>query len=202
MITYKIFKRLSDMFFAFLGLLILSPIFLICLILLSFSNNGKPFFFQERPSKGERVFNIIKFKTMKDLKPGVDMNDLNRMTKMGSFIRKYSLDEIPQLINVIKGDMSIVGPRPLLARYLPLYTDRQRRRHEVQAGITGWAQIKGRNTLSWEEKFEYDLWYVEHQSFFLDMKIILLTVKRIIMPEGVDSGDGLSMPEFMGTENE
>lgn len=165
------------------------------------TNNGKPFFFQQRPGKNEKIFKIIKFKTMRDLKPGDEANihSLNRVTKLGAFIRKYSIDEIPQLINVIKGDMSVVGPRPLLVHYLPLYNNLQKQRHNVTPGITGWAQVMGRNTISWEDKFKFDVWYVKNQSFSLDLKIIILTIKHIIIPTGINNNEGTNMPEFTGT---
>ncbi len=201
---YLIIKRLFDFVSAIVALLLLSPIFLIVVLCLIVVNKGKPFFFQERPGKNERTFKIVKFKTMRDLDPNAkkDIHNLNRVTKMGHFIRKYSLDEIPQLINVIKGDMSIVGPRPLLVHYLPLYNEFQKQRHHVRPGITGWAQVKGRNSISWEKKFELDVWYVNNQSFVLDLKIIFLTIKRLIIPEGINSSEGMNMPEFTGTANE
>jgi lipopolysaccharide/colanic/teichoic acid biosynthesis glycosyltransferase len=193
-----------DFFSALLAFIILSPIFLIILICLFFVNNGKPFFFQERPGKNEKIFKIIKFKTMRDLNPNtdIDIHSLKRVTKLGSFIRKYSIDEIPQLINVIKGDMSIVGPRPLLVSYLPLYNNFQKQRHNVKPGITGWAQIKGRNSISWKQKFEYDIWYVENMSFVLDINILILTSKRIIFPEGVNNSQNANMPAFTGKDDE
>ncbi|MDO7171352.1 sugar transferase [Mariniflexile sp. AS56] len=200
---YKTIKRILDFLAALIALFIFSPIFIILLICLLVVNNGKPFFFQERPGKNDKLFRIVKFKTMRDLKPddAQNVHSLNRVTKIGHFIRKYSLDEIPQLINVIKGDMSIVGPRPLLSSYLPLYNNFQKKRHNVRPGITGWAQIKGRNTISWERKFEYDVWYVENISLLIDLKIIILTIKRIVKPEGINTADGLNMPEFTGTSN-
>jgi undecaprenyl phosphate N,N'-diacetylbacillosamine 1-phosphate transferase len=198
---YKIIKRFLDFFLALLALIILSPIFLIVYISLFVANNGKAFFLQERPGKNEKLFKIIKFRTMRDIRSTdkEQIHSLNRVTKIGHFIRKYSLDEIPQLINVIKGDMSVVGPRPLLNSYLPLYNDFQKQRHKVRPGITGWAQVKGRNAISWEMKFEYDVWYVENQSLLIDLKIILLTIKRLIKPEGINTSDGLNMPEFTGS---
>src|SRR5690606_31873546 len=147
------------------------------------ANNGRPFFLQPRPGKGGEVFKIIKFKTMNDKKDadGNLLSDAERLTPIGAFIRKTSLDEIPQLINVLKGDMSLIGPRPLLVQYLPLYNEFQKRRHEVRPGMTGWAQVNGRNTISWDKKFEYDVWYVDHLSFLLDMKILLLTIKKVFV---------------------
>ncbi|GGD10120.1 sugar transferase [Hyunsoonleella pacifica] len=199
---YKNIKRLFDFLSAATIFLLLSPVFVIITICLLITNSGKPFFFQLRPGKSESVFKIIKFKTMKDLKPGDEKNvhSLNRVTKIGAFIRKYSIDEIPQLINVIKGDMSIVGPRPLLVHYLPLYNDFQKQRHNVTPGITGWAQVMGRNALTWEKKFELDVWYVKNQSLNLDLKIILLTIKHIIIPSGINNNEGTNMPEFTGTK--
>ncbi|CAH8286169.1 lipopolysaccharide/colanic/teichoic acid biosynthesis glycosyltransferase [Mariniflexile fucanivorans] len=194
------FKRLIDFCLSLLGFLILSPIFLMVMIWLFFSNNGKPFFLQQRPGKDEKIFSIIKFKSMNDKKDkdGMLLPYENRITKVGAFIRKYSLDEIPQLINVLKGDMSLVGPRPLLIEYLPLYNEEQKKRHHVKPGITGWAQVNGRNTISWKKKFELDTWYVNHMSFFLDIKIILLTVKRVVKKEGVNNSENLNMPMFTG----
>lgn len=199
---YQIIKRVFDFLSAVIAFLLLSPIFIIITFCLIITNNGKPFFFQKRPGKNEKIFKIIKFKTMRDLKPGDETNihSLNRVTKLGAFIRKYSIDEIPQLINVIKGDMSVVGPRPLLIQYLPLYDTLQKKRHTVTPGITGWAQVMGRNAISWEEKFEFDVWYVNNQTFILDLKIIFLTVKGIIIPKGINNNEGTNMPEFTGTK--
>jgi undecaprenyl phosphate N,N'-diacetylbacillosamine 1-phosphate transferase len=175
-------KRLIDFVLAFLGLLVLSPIFIILTIALYFANDGKPFFFQSRPGLKEKIFKIIKFKTMNDKKDsnGDLLKDTQRLTKIGRFVRKTSLDEIPQLINVVKGDMSLIGPRPLLPEYLPLYTDKHRRRHEVRPGITGLAQINGRNQMKFSERFNSDVFYVDHISFSLDVKIITLTIKSIL----------------------
>ena len=181
---YKFFfKRLIDLLFAFFGLIILSPIFVFITIGLFIANSGKPFFVQIRPGKDEKLFKIIKFKTMNDKKDanGVLLKDTERLTKIGGFVRKISLDEIPQLINVLKGDMSLIGPRPLLPEYLPLYTDKHRRRHEVRPGITGLAQVKGRNTMKFSERFNNDVFYVDSLSFPLDVKIIILTIKSIIL---------------------
>ena len=174
-------KRLIDFLAAFFGLLLLSPIFLIVMIGLFFANQGKPFFFQLRPGKGEKIFKIIKFKTMNDKKDksGNLLPDAERLTPIGAFVRKTSLDEIPQLINVLKGDMSLIGPRPLLPEYLPLYNETQKRRHEVRPGITGWAQVNGRNAISWKQKFEYDVWYVDHLSLATDLKVFFTTFKKV-----------------------
>ena len=166
------------------------------------SNNGKAFFLQERPGKNEKIFKIIKFKTMNDKKDahGNLLPPDDRLTKTGLFIRKYSLDEIPQLLNVLKGDMSVVGPRPLLVRYLPRYNDFQKQRHHVKPGITGWAQVNGRNALSWERKFELDVHYVKNISLWFDIKILLLTVKKVFISEGIYEADQRISPDFMGTE--
>ena len=198
----SIFKPTFDLFTAFLGLLILSPIFLLTTIALAIANNGKPFFFQKRPGKNGRVFSIIKFKTMNDKKDeqGNLLTDAERLTEVGKFVRKTSLDEIPQLINVLKGDMSLIGPRPLLPEYLPLYNQTQKRRHEVKPGITGWAQVNGRNAISWEDKFNYDVWYVNHCGFLLDMKILFLTFKKVFVREGISAQGHATMDFFRGNQ--
>lgn len=200
---YKnIFKPMVDILMALLGFIILSPIFLLVLILLVISNKGKPFFLQERPGKNEKIFKIIKFKTMNDKKDenGALLPPGERLTKLGLFLRKYSLDEIPQLLNVLKGDMSIIGPRPLLVRYLPRYNDFQKQRHHIKPGITGWAQVNGRNALSWEDKFKYDVHYVKNMSFTFDIKILLLTIKKVFISEGIYESERQITPDFMGTE--
>ncbi len=199
---YKsIVKRILDITLSFFGLVMLSPVFLVITLALSIYNNGKPFFFQKRPGKKERIFSIIKFKSMTDKKDehGTLLPFEKRITPVGAFIRKYSLDEIPQLINVFLGDMSLIGPRPLLVEYLPLYNDKQKRRHDVRPGVTGWAQVNGRNAISWEQKFDFDVWYVDHVSFLLDIKILALTAKKVFIKEGVNSGENLNMPTFKGT---
>ncbi|CAM1333940.1 sugar transferase [Tenacibaculum aestuariivivum] len=180
---YKVFfKRILDFILAFLGLLVLSPIFLVVLVFLSIANSGKPFFLQRRPGKNERIFTIIKFKSMNDKcdKYGNLLSDSERLTPVGAFVRKTSLDEIPQLINVLKGDMSLIGPRPLLVNYLPYYKEREKLRHTVKPGITGWAQVNGRNTINWDERLELDAQYVEKISFSKDLKILLSTIMNII----------------------
>lgn len=196
----SVFKRLLDFIVSLLGLLLLSPVFLLVTFLLFLANSGKPFFFQLRPGLEGRLFKIIKFKTMNDKKDGNGnlLSDAERLTKVGAFVRKTSLDEIPQLFNVLRGDMSLIGPRPLLPQYLPLYNNFQRRRNEVRPGITGWAQVNGRNSLSWEEKFSYDVWYVDNLSFALDVKILLLTLKKVLIREGISQEGSATMEEFKG----
>lgn len=176
-----------DFIGALLLLLLVTPVFFLVSILLIFSNNGSPFFFQNRPGKKERIFTIIKFKTMTDKRDinGSLLSDSERLTTVGKFVRSTSIDELPQLLNVLKGDMSFVGPRPLLPQYLPLYNEFQKQRHNVKPGITGWAQINGRNAISWQQKFEFDVWYVEHQSFWIDLKILLKTVEKVFKKEGI-----------------
>jgi len=198
---YKTFlKRLLDFLASFFGIVLLSPIILFLIVFLAIANNGKPFFFQARPGRNERIFKIVKFKSMNDKKDenGELLPFEQRITKVGKFIRKYSLDEIPQLFNVLKGDMSLIGPRPLLVKYLPLYNDFQKRRHDVRPGITGWAQVNGRNTISWDEKFKLDVWYTEHISFITDMKILIRTIKKVLFKEDINSGQNLNMPTFTG----
>ncbi|OUD34790.1 sugar transferase [Flavobacterium sp. FPG59] len=198
---YKMYlKRILDFILALFGIVILSPVFIVVSIGLFFANNGKPFFFQLRPGKNEKLFKIIKFKTMNDKRDaeGNLRSDELRLTKIGSFVRKTSLDEIPQLINVLKGDMSLIGPRPLLPQYLPLYSEEQKKRHQIKPGITGWAQVNGRNAISWEQKFEYDVWYVTQCSFLLDMKIVLMTVKKVFVKEGISQEGQATMEVFKG----
>ena len=202
---YKNFiKPVIDFVLALVGFLFLSPVFVLVTIGLFFANDGKPFFFQLRPGKDGKIFKIIKFKTMTDKKDenGNLLPDADRLTKIGSFVRKTSLDEIPQLLNVIKGDMSLVGPRPLLPKYLELYNDFQRRRNEVKPGITGWAQVNGRNSISWEKKFEYDVWYVDNVSFLLDIKILILTVLKVVKSEGINEQGQATSNEFKGNNIE
>lgn len=196
----KTVKPILDFSIALFGLTVLIPLFLVVTIGLSFVNNGKPFFYQLRPGKKGRLFKIIKFKTMNDKKNPIGnlLSDEFRLTKIGKFVRKTSLDEVPQLLNVLMGDMSIVGPRPLLPEYLPLYSQIQSRRHEVKPGITGWAQVNGRNAISWQQKFEYDVWYVKNISFLLDLKIVFLTVKKVIMKEGINSQGQITTEAFKG----
>src|SRR5690554_2037505 len=178
----KFFKRFFDLVLALVGIIALSPIFLIVWVALLFANRGKPFFFQPRPGKNAVIFKIVKFKTMNDRKDaqGKLLPDIQRLTKVGAFVRKTSLDEIPQLINVIKGDMSLIGPRPLLVKYLPYYTEREKVRHTVRPGITGLAQVTGRNNLMWDERLEIDVKYAENLSFLGDLKIIIMTIINVI----------------------
>lgn len=193
-------KRVIDFLIALAGLVLLSPIILIAGILLFVVNNGKVFFTQNRPGKMGRIFKVIKFKTMSDTtdQQGKLLPDRERLTPVGKFIRTTSLDELPQLLNVVKGDMSLVGPRPLLPQYLPLYNEQQKRRHEVRPGITGWAQINGRNTISWSQKFEYDVWYVDNLSFLLDLKIIWRTIIKVFKREGINEQGSATISAFNG----
>lgn len=198
---YKTYlKGLLDFVAASVGLILLSPIVILIIIFLYFANQGKPFFIQPRPGKNGKIFHIIKFKTMNDKRDakGNLLPDVDRLTTVGSLVRKTSLDEIPQLINVLKGDMSLIGPRPLLTHYLHLYNDFQNRRHEVKPGITGWAQVNGRNAISWEKKFEYDVWYVDNISFWLDIKILIKTVLKVIKKEGINAADAATIEPFHG----
>ena len=198
---YKlIIKPFSDFSAALIGLIILLPVTLLITFFLYFANQGKPFFFQSRPGKNGKVFKIIKFKTMNDRKnkEGILLPDSERLTRVGAFVRKTSLDEIPQLVNVLKGDMSIVGPRPLLTNYLHLYNEFQNRRHEVTPGITGWAQVNGRNAISWDKKFEYDVWYVDNISFYLDLKILFKTVLKVVKSDGINAVDNSFIEPFEG----
>lgn len=200
---YKQFvKPLFDKVFAFMLLLISSPVILLTIIVLAFTNKGEIWFIQERPGWQGKPFRLIKFKTMRDIfdKSGQLLPDEQRLTWIGKLIRKTSIDELPQLINVLRGEMSIVGPRPLLMEYLPLYNDFQRRRLEVQPGITGWAQVNGRNAQSWDERFAYDVWYVDNISFVLDLKILLLTVIKVLRAEGISSATSVTMEKFKGNQ--
>lgn len=200
---YRIIKPFLDLILSLTGLILLLPFLIIITILLFISNSGSPFFFQSRPGKNGKVFKIVKFKTMNDKRDadGKLLPDAQRITAIGKFIRKTSLDEIPQLINVVKGDMSLVGPRPLLVTYLHLYNDFQKRRHEVKPGITGWAQVNGRNAISWDKKFEYDVWYVDNMSFFLDMKILLKTVEKVFKRDGINAANVATTEPFNGDLN-
>lgn len=198
----NIFKPVADFLLAFVLLVILSPIIVSSGLLLLVANRGKVFFFQQRPGLNARPFTIIKFKSMRDAfdDKGVALPDEVRLTKVGGFVRSASLDELLQLVNVLKGDMSLVGPRPLLMHYLPRYSKEQARRHEVKPGITGWAQVNGRNAISWEEKFRFDLEYVDQQSFFLDMKILFLTISTVTKRKGIKGDNIMNSGEFIGVD--
>lgn len=194
------FKRVFDFSAALVGVTLFSPIILMVTIGLFLAYHGQPFFFQIRPGKNEKLFRIVKFKTMNDKKDvaGNLLSDAERLTPIGDFIRKTSLDELPQLFNVLRGDMSLVGPRPLLPQYLPLYNQQQKKRHDVRPGITGWAQVNGRNAISWTQKFEYDVWYVENLSLLLDLKILFLTIRKVIVKEGINCNTSATMEVFKG----
>jgi undecaprenyl phosphate N,N'-diacetylbacillosamine 1-phosphate transferase len=199
--VYKsFFKRFFDLIFSLILLVLTSPVIIIVSLLLFIVNDGKVFFIQPRPGKNEKIFFIIKFKTMNDRKNemGEWRPDNERITGIGRFIRKSSIDELPQLFNVLKGDLSLIGPRPLLVEYLPLYNDFQKRRHEVRPGITGWAQVNGRNSISWKQKFEFDVWYVDNLSLLLDVKIVKQTILKIFKSEGIDSSSSQTMSTFTG----
>lgn len=195
------FKRLIDFILVLCVLLVICPILLIITVWLHFANKGAgAFFTQDRPGKNGKIFKVIKYKTMTDERDaeGNLLPDADRLTKVGRFVRSTSIDELPQLINVLKGDMALIGPRPLLPQYLPLYSPEQARRHEVRPGITGWAQINGRNAISWTKKFEYDVWYVDHCSFWLDLKIVFLTIKKVFIREGISQEGQATMEAFNG----
>ena len=198
--SYHFFKRLFDIAVSILFLIILSPIFLLLIVGLGISQNGSVFFRQKRPGLRGEIFTVIKFKTMSDRTDsnGELLPDAERLTKIGRFVRKTSLDELPQLLNVLAGKMSLVGPRPLLVEYLTKYSEIQMRRHEVRPGITGWAQVNGRNSLSWEQKFAFDIWYVDNCSFFLDLTIILKTIKRVFEQKGISADGHATAVKFNG----
>jgi lipopolysaccharide/colanic/teichoic acid biosynthesis glycosyltransferase len=196
-------KRPLDFFIALLLLTITLPLNIFVIALLTFNNGGKVFFVQSRPGKNGKIFKIIKYKTMNDRRndSGELLPDIERLTSVGRLIRKTSLDELPQLINVLMGDLSIVGPRPLLVDYLPLYNEFQLRRHEVTPGITGWAQVNGRNSITWEDKFKFDVWYVDNVSIFLDLKILFMTCSKVFMSNGINASKNSTMNTFRGTSN-
>lgn len=196
----KYIKPFFDFLAAFVGFFLISPVFVCVYILLKIANKGNVFFVQERPGLHGKIFKIYKFKTMNDARDsfGNLLPDAERLTTVGKFVRKTSLDEIPQLINVLKGEMSLIGPRPLLTHYLHLYNDFQNRRHEVKPGITGWAQVNGRNAISWDQKFAYDVWYVDHCSFLVDLKILFKTVLKVIKKEGINAADAATIEPFNG----
>jgi undecaprenyl phosphate N,N'-diacetylbacillosamine 1-phosphate transferase len=200
MIYKKLGKRVIDIIISSIVIFILSPALLIIIIILIISNKGMPFFIQNRPGKNEKIINVIKFKTMSDElgSDGKPLPDIQRITRIGKFLRKTSLDELPQLFNVLIGDMSLVGPRPLLIQYIPLYSPQQKKRHDAVSGITGWAQVNGRNAISWAQKFEYDVWYVENLSFLLDIKILFLTVQNVIKRTGINQSSERPMLPFNG----
>lgn len=193
-------KRFFDFFSALVAIILLLPLIILIAIVVRLNLGSPVFFRQTRPGRSGKSFQIYKFRTMLDLygKDGKILSDQNRMTRLGNFLRNYSLDELPQLFNVVKGDLSLVGPRPLLMEYLPLYNAEQARRHEVRPGITGWAQVNGRNAITWDEKFKLDVWYVDNQSFWLDVKILLLTVKKVLLRDGISAEGEATMPRFTG----
>ena len=197
---YPLIKYTLDRLFAFVALLIFSPIFIVVGMLLWIDLKKWPFFVQKRPGYQQKIFRMFKFKTMRDTtdEQGNLLPDFDRLTPLGKLIRKLSIDELPQLINVFLGQMSFVGPRPLLIKYLPLYSEEQNRRHLVKPGVTGWAQINGRNTISWEEKFKLDVHYVDHQSVSLDIKILVLTVGKVLLPKDINAGEQVTMEAFNG----
>lgn len=194
------FKRLIDVLVSAVALVVVCPILIITAVMLVVGNRGNPFFFQQRPGKRNKIFKVIKFKTMNDRRDehGHLLPDIQRLTPLGKFIRSTSIDELPQLINVLKGNMSLIGPRPLLVKYLPLYNKVQVRRHEVRPGITGWAQVNGRNAISWEERFNLDVWYVDNISLVLDMRILWLTVKKVLRRESINAVNSATMEAFKG----
>ena len=195
------FKRFFDFCISLIALICISPILLVVTIWLHFANKGAgAFFFQERPGKDGKIFKVIKFKTMTDERDekGELLPDADRLTKVGRFVRSTSIDELPQLINVLKGDMALIGPRPLLVQYLPLYSPEQARRHEVRPGISGWAQCHGRNSISWTEKFKFDVWYVDHVSFMTDLKVIFITIGKVLKRDGISEEGHATMEPFTG----
>jgi lipopolysaccharide/colanic/teichoic acid biosynthesis glycosyltransferase len=196
----KIIKRMLDILVSLILLLLLSPVLIVVTLLLIIANNGQPFFYQMRPGKNEHLFKVVKFKSMNDKKDknGNLLPDMERITTVGNFIRNTSLDELPQLFNVLKGNMSLIGPRPLLVSYLPLYNQEQRQRHLLRPGITGWAQVNGRNTISWDEKFAFDIYYVKNCSFGLDLKILWLTFIKVIKKDGISASEEKTMEPFQG----
>lgn len=197
-------KRFIDVFCAVLAITMLSPVLVVLAFVVRLTFGRPVFFRQTRPGQGGRPFQMVKFRTMRDAVDahGDPLSDEQRLTRLGGFLRASSLDELPELWNVIKGDMSLVGPRPLLMEYLPLYSPEQARRHEVRPGITGWAQVNGRNSLSWEEKFRLDVWYVDHWSLWLDMRILWLTIRKVVLREGISAAGEATMPRFTGTTSQ
>lgn len=198
----KYIKRLLDFTLSFLALIILSPVLLVTALLVRIKLGSPIIFHQERPGKSEKIFRLYKFRSMTDEcdENGNLLPDDERLTRFGQILRSTSLDELPELLNILRGDMSIVGPRPLLVKYLPLYNEEQRHRHDVRPGLTGWAQANGRNAISWEEKFKLDVWYVQHISFWVDVKVIFMTVKKVFCRDGISSETSVTMEEFSGTK--
>ena len=198
----KYIKRLLDFTLSFLALIILSPVLLVTALLVRIKLGSPIIFHQERPGKSEKIFRLYKFRSMTDEcdENGDLLPDDQRLTRFGQILRSTSLDELPELWNILRGDMSIVGPRPLLVKYLPLYNEEQRHRHDVRPGLTGWAQANGRNAISWEEKFKLDVWYVQHISFWVDVKVIFMTVKKVFCRDGISSETSVTMEEFSGTK--
>ena len=200
----KYIKRILDFTLSLIALVVLSPVLLVLTVLGTVKMKGNPFFTQLRPGKDEKIFKLIKFRSMtceKD-RDGNLLPDEQRLTGYGKLLRSTSLDELPELLNILAGQMSIVGPRPLLVQYLPLYNEEQRHRHDVRPGLTGWAQVNGRNSITWEDKFRYDVWYVRNISFWLDVKILFLTVKKVFCREGISAEDSATMEDFMGTKED
>lgn len=201
---YKYIKRILDIISSLLAIIILSPILGMLTVIGAFEMKGNPFFTQERPGKDEKIFKLVKFRTMTNAKDkdGNLLSDAERLTKYGKFLRNTSLDELPELFNILKGDMSVIGPRPLLVKYLPRYNQHQHRRHEVKPGLSGWAQVNGRNAISWEDKFNYDVEYVDNYSIVMDIKILFMTILNVLKREGISSETSATMEEFMGTAEE
>lgn len=201
---YKYIKRILDIISSLLAIIILSPFLGVLTVIGAFEMKGNPFFTQERPGKDEKIFKLVKFRTMTNAKDkdGNLLSDADRLTRYGKFLRNTSLDELPELFNILKGDMSVIGPRPLLVQYLPRYNAHQHRRHEVRPGLSGWAQVNGRNAISWEDKFNYDVEYVDNYSIVMDIKILFMTILNVLKREGISSETSATMEEFMGTAEE
>lgn len=201
---YKYIKRILDIISSLLAIIILSPLLGVLTVIGAFEMKGNPFFTQERPGKDEKIFKLVKFRTMTNAKDkdGDLLSDADRLTRYGKFLRNTSLDELPELFNILKGDMSVIGPRPLLVKYLPRYNQHQHRRHEVRPGLSGWAQVNGRNAISWEDKFDYDVEYVDNYSIVMDLKILFMTILNVLKREGISSETSATMEEFMGTAEE
>ena len=200
---YKYIKRILDIISSLLAIIILSPLLGVLTVIGAFEMKGNPFFAQERPGKDEKIFKLVKFRTMTNAKDkdGNLLSDADRLTKYGKFLRNTSLDELPELFNILKGDMSVIGPRPLLVKYLPRYNQHQHRRHEVKPGLSGWAQVNGRNAISWEDKFNYDVEYVDNYSIVMDIKILFMTILNVLKREGISSETSATMEEFMGNDD-